>query len=446
METCDSRLEISLLRSESTDIQLKKIATMIEGLSRDVTFLKERQNMLFRKQDLLQSTLAGEVRVHLSDTPHSMSTSSIVAWSPLPTSPPFIRQYPGGSYSQTPSHQQANPLSATENPSASRQLAGGTYCSPAPYAASIQSHDSYSIDDVQSFLSENWDGPRNDIGVPGFGFQQAGASTNVTPIPISVPPLIPSSTLPIGDPVVTPTDKGQISSTHSPVTSAPSVVQTKPPDGNPLANSTPPMTPFGLQDIQLSELNQLQCIALEGTSDSHASFVPTSGNPPRLSDDTLAPSEDNQVSQPNRALLTDPTGNPAATDDFFAQKFLSTRLIPSSTVFATFQLKIKGKEIELSNVGRLAVLLARCSYFGDDVLQVSTLRGKGNRRGLDPHKLKSLLTEVHRKAFPLLTQEDFMAKVQTKIEQALRDYLKPSRAVKKSVSPGNPSETASESV
>ena len=60
---------------------------------------------------------------------------------------------------------------------------------------------------------------------------------------------------------------------------------------------------------------------------------------------------------------------------------------------------------------------SRCCYFGDDVLQVSTLRGKGNCRGLDPHKLKSLLTEVH--GFPYMTQEDFAAKVQMKIKQAL---------------------------
>ena len=107
-----------------------------------------------------------------------------------------------------------------------------------------------------------------------------------------------------------------------------------------------------------------------------------------------------------------------------------------------FQSKLKGKAIDCSNVGRFAVLLARCSYFGDDVLQVSTLKGKGNRRGLDTHKLKSLLTDVHGKAFPYMSQEDFTAKVQSKIEQALRDYLKPSRTAKKiSESHGNPCDT-----
>ena len=108
---------------------------------------------------------------------------------------------------------------------------------------------------------------------------------------------------------------------------------------------------------------------------------------------------------------------------------------------------MKGKDIDVTSVGRFAVLLARCCYFGDDILRVSTLKGKGNRRGLDPHKLKSLLTEIHGQAFPYMNLEDFAAKIQLKIEQALRDYLKPSRSVKKgsfSDTHGNPLGTTSE--
>ena len=73
------------------------------------------------------------------------------------------------------------------------------------------------------------------------------------------------------------------------------------------------------------------------------------------------------------------------------------------TVISVFEGKLRGKGIDVSNAGRLGVLLARCSFFGDDVLQVSTLRGKGNRRGLDSQKLYSLMLEIHKKAFPDMT-------------------------------------------
>ena len=44
------------------------------------------------------------------------------------------------------------------------------------------------------------------------------------------------------------------------------------------------------------------------------------------------------------------------------------------------------------------MLLARCYFFGDDVLQTSTLKGrcKGSLAGLDPHKLHALMMEIHR--------------------------------------------------
>ena len=74
-------------------------------------------------------------------------------------------------------------------------------------------------------------------------------------------------------------------------------------------------------------------------------------------------------------------GNPAP-EDLFTQCFLSTQRTQSATVVATFRSKLKGKDIDVTNMGRLGVLLA-CSYFGDDVLQVFTLKGKGNRQGLD---------------------------------------------------------------
>ena len=68
----------------------------------------------------------------------------------------------------------------------------------------------------------------------------------------------------------------------------------------------------------------------------------------------------------------------------------------------------------MNNVGQLSVLLVRCCFFGYDILQVYTLNGNGNRHGLDPHKLQSLITEIHGQAFRHMSQEGFTATIQQK--------------------------------
>ena len=174
-----------------------------------------------------------------------------------------------------------------------------------------------------------------------------------------------------------------------------------------------------LQDIQLSELTETQSITKERGTISRGLSM-TGGDPPCASQSVL-------TSKPQAENL--------APDDFCSP---STQLSHSSTVFANFQSKLKGKEVDLTNVGRPGVLLARCSYFGDDVLHGATLKGKGNRRGLDPQKLNSLFTEIHGHGFGNMTPEEFTAMIRPRIEQYLHDYLKPSRLVKNTCgSPGN---------
>ena len=83
----------------------------------------------------------------------------------------------------------------------------------------------------------------------------------------------------------------------------------------------------------------------------------------------------------------------------------------------------------MNNVGCFAILLARCSFFGDDVLQVSTLKGKGSCP-LDTHKLEALRSTIHNQ-LPLMSKEEFGAIVRPKVECASRDYLKPSGTMSK---------------
>ena len=80
----------------------------------------------------------------------------------------------------------------------------------------------------------------------------------------------------------------------------------------------------------------------------------------------------------------------------------------------------------MNNVGRLGVLLARYTYFGDELLHDCTLKGKGNRPGLDPNVIDSLMSTIHnRHPFSLMSAAEFRAKVQPKVKRALTDFLKP---------------------
>ena len=95
---------------------------------------------------------------------------------------------------------------------------------------------------------------------------------------------------------------------------------------------------------------------------------------------------------------------------------------------------LKNNTLDVSNVGRLGVLLAQHTFFGDEVLQESTLKGKGKRPGLDPSIFDSLVSTIHnRHPFSAMSLEEFRRKIRPKIERSLTDFLKPkSKKVKRS--------------
>lgn len=403
------------------DMKMAKITDYLESVLREISSIKERQNMLFRKQDLIHSTLSGDMKWNHPDTPTS-NAPSIMAWSPFPNSPPFPLMRP----SKQVTYPRVSPQ--VDNPHVQQQHveqkpSGGSVS----YAESC--HPESILDDVQSFLSENWDRPCHvqESIVPG-GVQPAAVDNAITLNQAQSLPFTPlcSNSLPCLDTTPGP-------ATHPAADEAKSV-------DNPLASLTPP-NPFNLnavQDIQLSEL--MQCITKERPSVDRGLSV-TGGDPPSASHSTLATGDLPGVSQPSfTSMHSKHQAEYLAPDDFFSHCFLSTQLSPSSLVFTNFRSKLKGKEIDLTNVGRLGVLLARCSYFSDDILQSASLKGKGrgNRPGLDPQKLNSLFTDIHCQAFRNMTPEDFGAKIKPRIEQSLRDYLKPSRLMKNTC--GSPQE------
>ena len=194
-----------------------------------------------------------------------------------------------------------------------------------------------------------------------------------------------------------------------------------PPAENPHAGDLQANTLPDLHDIQLSELLPQPKVHPQHNPASDMQY--SQADIPTQSSDGLSAGGNPPCDQSSDVSLC--TGS----KDFFSQVFSSSSLIPVSTVVSVFGSKMKGKGIDSSNVGRFGVLLARCSFFGDDVLQVSTLKGKGNRRGLDPHKLESLLSEIHKRAFSEMSRDEFSYKIQPKVERALRDYLKPSGSI-----------------
>ena len=71
-----------------------------------------------------------------------------------------------------------------------------------------------------------------------------------------------------------------------------------------------------------------------------------------------------------------------------------------------------------STIGRIGVALARFSYFGDDILKVSTLKEK--HAALDVHKLEALYSFLHRlEPFRFLSKKEFDLIVKGKVVGAI---------------------------
>ena len=79
--------------------------------------------------------------------------------------------------------------------------------------------------------------------------------------------------------------------------------------------------------------------------------------------------------------------------------------------------------IGYDSVGRIGVSLARFSCFGDDVLRISTLKGKGKRHvGLSPHKLEAMYSFLHQ--LDPFRSLNIDLNVKNRVETALKDHLK----------------------
>lgn len=400
-----SRLQIMELKGEASTLQifrqLDKLSAEVVSIKNDIKSLKARQDMLFVKQDIMQSTLAGET------PPVSRSCTlsggpSIVAWSPVPNSPPFGIPYTQSLLSQHTRYQHPQ------------------------YSAPKNSLDELSAclsnEEIQSLLGEDLD---THSGITHSAKNQNVDSTGnpVPPVPSSnlagIPPPLQKSFLipdPVGIPL--PPSKSYVAAVDLP---EPSQSDQTRQSGYPLPPSDSSMRAGNLLPLSLLHLLDLTETRCMSTSTGCGiSELALHGTP---SQEGVCPNTLGKGMTSSRSLLS----CRSADDSFFAQTFHSDNLIQANIVLDFFEARLKNRSLDIRNVGRLGVLLARCVFFGDDVMQGSTLKGKGNRPGLDPHKLEALMSVIHeRPAFRNMSKEEFAANVQPRIERSLRDSLKPS--------------------
>ena len=435
LDAVSARLEVSLLREEATSLRLVRVIDMIEMLSRDIQGLRSRQDLLFRKQDILQSTLAGEEHLPRSQRFRPCSTSSVLAWSSEPSSPTFLPPANIRTALETP------PLSVNQNiipqytpvyaPPAQSLVGSHSVRSASTFLSdhceddivSVATHSSYhnpagppatgqpsshlgqllmelDVDNVSSTLAlqETRNPSQQDCYLEDIQLSELSSisETLLTKGPFHSPSLMNIGGESVHGNLMNTGDGGNTSNV---VCENQLLTKTADSSGNVLLTNTGYSLPMNTGII------------------GNPPQVNTGNPPPRNADVSGNPLPINTRNPPTRNA--DVSGNPLP---------INTRNPPPRNT------DVDCKHLSFNNVGRFGVLLARCCFFGDDVLQMSTLKGKGkgNRPALDANKLNALMMEIHqRPPFLSLSMDDFNRTVKVKIEQSLRDYLKPSGAISK---------------
>ena len=455
----DTQLEHKAKKENSEVIKvLVEMKNDMAGMKNDMTGIKRRQDQVFQKQDIIHSTLAGEIpREHNSSSSgfHSFlspsdvgfhafrspseprgfrpfrspsatpsfcspsATPSLVAWSP-----PFPQFQPRMSSLPQTGHQ--GYLGAYAPPDSS--LLGPSIADPSiadPSIAGSSIPDTVLTDeDVQSLFSyekgdmggETTMENASQMGAASTWHQTENQSSSLMASLLGGDPL--SSNLSVqlgGDPL--PSDL-RVQSGGNPLHAL---------DIPPPTSGIPPPT-SGRTSLPLSPAPSL--------------FVTSTSNPlphaPQL--DFVDPHPPSQMTagvssgvRSGVGLLSsspavesqDPIPSSVSTPEEHCQLPTFPRARPVGDVIKAFLLKNKNT-LDINNVGKLGIGLARYSFFGDEVLKISSLKGKGSRPGLDPKALHDLMSVIHNQhPFSQLSMTDFLQKIKPKIERSLTDYLKP---------------------
>jgi hypothetical protein len=104
------------------------------------------------------------------------------------------------------------------------------------------------------------------------------------------------------------------------------------------------------------------------------------------------------------SLKGEPSGQSSLSPNLLPIRSTSDSLLNPKVVLQLLQPIAIGYDM----IGKIAVALARYSFFWDDVLQVSTLKGKGSKHALDAHKLEALHFFLHSvQPFSSLRKNDY---------------------------------------
>ena len=322
--------------------------------------------------------------------------------------------------------------------------------------------DSISNEDVQSFLSVDWGGGQKRAKQTPVHVDDPIAQSD-----LFSPTETPSFSLPLPHPAGTPLPSS-LPTLPPAGTPLPSYLQTPPPAGTPLPSSLPTLPPAGtplpsyLQTLPPAGTllpSSLPTLPPAGTPlPSYLQTLPPAGTPLPSSLPTLPPAGTPLPSSlqtlPPAGILLSELGlsvpslsgySPLETPLEEGQTGVSTarsvstcslssieelNRIPKGDIAAdvvmTAFMQRNNNTLDINNVGRLGVLLARYTFFGDDILQDSTLKGKGKRPGLDKTVIDLLMSTIHnRHPFSLMSATEFRTKIRPKVERALTDFLKP---------------------
>ena len=417
-------LKLNELNRTIENAYAKMMQTMLEvksdvlALKDDVLALKRRQDLLFKKQDIIHSTLAGEFPREFTSSKSGVGsfcspsvTPSVVAWSPPFPSSQLQQRQP----------QVTLPLET--------HLPG--------YSTPVDVH-SFSDEEIQSFLSLDLEGERRKRMKSKPVDNPIALSDLFSAYPPAGTP--PSSLLPPDETPQLPSLQTQLLAETPPLSSQlpartplPSFVHTSPPAGTLLPSS--PQTQLLAETLPPSSQLPARTQLPSFVQTSPPAGTPLSSSQPTsvgilLSELGLFVPEQTGYSPSAEAdqshVCTARNGSSMSTmQDLSRNSPIPKGDLPADVVINAFMVK-NDNTLDVNNVGRLAVLLARYTFFGDGVLQESTLKGKGKRPGLDPRIIDSLISTIHnRHPFSLMSITDFRKKIRPKIERSLTDFLKP---------------------
>ncbi len=344
IDTFKSEIRLLILnKKESSSESVAEVLSMIStDIRNDLAALKKRQDQLFQKQDQIQCTLAGETPPVSSYGFRSPSSSSVLAWLSVSAHAP--------SQIHSSHHNPASVTGMTQKHA------------PPAIPAEEPSDYLYHLNELSSMLDEDpYQSSLSDV---------TGTKSNLGPMfleesmsePVAIQPSqqIPRA-LDCGRPLSEPLVGGFPPLIHPPISSpAPNLTTIF--QSTPFQSSTPKSA--SLQPVTPQCTAASQSTALQYTAS-------TAGNPASI--ELLPPRKKSRVD-----IRPEDSGHSSSLKD------------P--------QLIVK-KYADLANVvdmGKLACVLARQSYFGDDVLKLSTLYGKSAQyNALNPQKLAALLATIH---------------------------------------------------